>query len=1179
MLKLDRLEISGFKSFVDPVTVSFAGGITAIVGPNGCGKSNISDAMTWVLGEQSAKTLRGDSMEDVIFNGSEGRKPLGMCDVTLHLDTDPSFPHAEAGKLTLGRRVFRSGESQYRLNGKVVRLKEIRDLLMDTGLGIRAYSVIEQGKIGLILSGKPQERRKLIEEAAGITRYKARKRLAEVKLEESRANLLRLDDIVDEVDRNLRQLKRQAGAARRYQAKQEEYRELLETVLLERWRELSGRRGELSAGLAAALDLDAGLAAAVAHDEATLAAGREELDRLAAEVAARHQASAELKATIEGRQEFSKGARQRLQEIAERILAGRTLHERRSAEMVQLSLALVGLDETREELDRERASAADAVTRDSDAMAAAEREVKAAEAKAASQRTEAQALQAQLERQKAEERQLDLALERANARLHHLATGRAEQGHELAQARQNLEATGTRVTELEAALEQSRAAIATVAAELEAILKKEAQATELQRSLELNLSTSRQRHKLLAELARHQAERRGGLEAALAQAGLAEPTYLADRAQALEGWERALDAYLGEMADAVVLAPGVEARDVATSLLGRAAARLLTPLPVPTEPVVEIDDPAIVLPLGQALGLPPELATALPPAFLVTTEADAERLAHAHRAAAFLAPGGLWFQGGLVTIEGPRAEPGQLERERELRRLEKELPRIEKKLAEARETLDARIAERSATAQRRSAREADLSKLQQELAVARARREDALVRERRLGQESEELARQEAVVETERSGLSERRARIGAELQATTERQATLAAALARAAEELAAAQGRRENLRATTADRRGRLELLGERLASHDRERGRVRREIDESQKQVQTWESEEAALIRKRDELEAQRVAAEAELQAALEGRVVADEATLAAQAVLDHRRNDLRTLESELAGRRREREAARERVESLRVAEASLLGDAEHLAQAFQAEFARELPAEVPQRLTAEPLSEPLSELERRLAHTRETLERLGPVNLLAVEEHDEQEQRLAFLTVQRADIVASVESLKTTIREINATSAERFQETFDQVNRSFGEIFTQLFRGGEAEMRLQEGEDVLECGIEIVARPPGKRLQNLMLMSGGEKALTAVALLFALFKTKPSPFCILDEVDAPLDDSNTVRFAEMLRGMSKDTQFLVITHNKISMEAAGSLYGVTMEERGVSKLVAVELDDVQPVAATA
>ncbi|HEX6861968.1 MAG TPA: AAA family ATPase, partial [Thermoanaerobaculia bacterium] len=288
MLKVKRLEISGFKSFVDPVKVDFAGGVTAIVGPNGCGKSNLSEAMTWVLGEQSAKSLRGGTMEDVIFNGAEHRKPLGMAECTLTLETDSSFPGSDGGWMTIGRRVFRGGESQYRLNGRVVRLKEIRDILMDTGLGIRAYSVIEQGKIGMILSGKPQERRKLIEEAAGITRYKARKSVAEVKLQEATANLLRLDDVISEVERALRSLKRQAGAARRYQEKEVEYRELLEKVLAGRWAALSARLHELRSKIEEATTREAGLAADLHRDEAALAQGRQRLDELARAMAERH---------------------------------------------------------------------------------------------------------------------------------------------------------------------------------------------------------------------------------------------------------------------------------------------------------------------------------------------------------------------------------------------------------------------------------------------------------------------------------------------------------------------------------------------------------------------------------------------------------------------------------------------------------------------------------------------------------------------------------------------------------------------------------------------------------------------------------------------------------------------------------------------------------------------------
>src|SRR5258708_21367457 len=321
MLKVESLEISGFKSFVDPVTIELAGGITAIVGQNGCGKSILSEAMTWVLGEQSAKSRRGGTMEAVIFNGAESRKPLGMAECTLTLRTDGAFPAAAAagdGRVTIGRRVFRGGESQYRLNGKVVRLKEIKDLLMDTGLGIRAYSVIEQGRIGMILSGKPQERRKLLEEAAGITRYKARKNIAEVKLQEATANLLRLDDVISEVERALRSLKRQAAAARRYQEKEREYRDLLGRVLLGRHRLQSVRLAELRSRLEAATTHEAAVAADLHRDEASLAAGRERLEELAGELAARHQRVADLAATIQGRQEFLKANPRTVSEIGQR---------------------------------------------------------------------------------------------------------------------------------------------------------------------------------------------------------------------------------------------------------------------------------------------------------------------------------------------------------------------------------------------------------------------------------------------------------------------------------------------------------------------------------------------------------------------------------------------------------------------------------------------------------------------------------------------------------------------------------------------------------------------------------------------------------------------------------------------------------------------------------------------
>ncbi|KAB2963711.1 MAG: chromosome segregation protein SMC, partial [Thermoanaerobaculia bacterium] len=382
-----------------------------------------------------------------------------------------------------------------------------------------------------------------------------------------------------------------------------------------------------------------------------------------------------------------------------------------------------------------------------------------------------------------------------------------------------------------------------------------------------------------------------------------------------------------------------------------------------------------------------------------------------------------------------------------------------------------------------------------------------------------------------------------------------------------------REQVRALGAGRRGQLDVLSERLRSLEHQGQRLERESESARRQIAAWESEAASLAARRSELEGAMAVAERELQEALELRAGGEDAVRAQEERLESERQRVREAETGLAAERERHDGTRRAVEELRVALAGLEHDAAHLAVEFRercGEALPELPGEAPANLL---------ELQTDLARLREQLEAMGPVNVLAAEECDTEEERHRFLTAQRADVARSVESLRQTIREINLTSSERFRETFAAVNEQFSKTFVELFRGGEAEMRLMDEEDVLECGIEIVARPPGKRLQNLMLLSGGEKALTAIALLFALFRIKPSPFCILDEVDAPLDDVNTLRFVGMLRQLSRETQCIVITHNKLTMEVASTLYGVTMEEHGVSKLVAVELEDVHPEAATA
>lgn len=1179
MLKLERLELSGFKSFVDPVAVDFHGGITAIVGPNGCGKSNLSDCMSWVLGEQSAKSLRGGRMEDVIFNGSDSRRPLGMAEAVLTLRTDPDFPRSENGEIVIGRRVFRSGESQYRLNGKTVRLKEIKDMLMDTGLGIRAYSVIEQGKIGMILSSKPQERRRLLEEAAGITRYKARKRVAEVKLEEAMANLLRLDDVIAEVERALRSLKRQAGAAKRYKEQEVLYRDLLRQVLMGRWAVLHQRLEELRQQLEETTSADAELAAALSRDEASLAAGREALERQAEVLGSCHQRRSELAAVIEGRQEFLKSSRQTLQEIGERVAAGLELAKRRETEGEEHRRRLAEVDERAGELRRERDDAAAAVQEDRQHIESAEKELRLAEARVGAVRSDLLRTSGEVSGLRNRVHQGQIEQERANTRRHHLQQEIEQADGELSQMDETLATAAEKVAGLETTLTKNGEELAAVSAALDGTLQEEGRATSDLRRLEDERTRAEQRRDLLLQLERAHAERRSSLEEALAGSGYPEPAYLAGRLEAVEGWERSLDFFLGELTDAVILDPEEAATSLALHLHGRvrsAGATLLRPLTTGELPATGSDgetagpgdDPAVVLSLAQALGLPPELARALPPGFLVESADDAERLARAHPGTVFVSREGIWAEGGLLHVEGDREIPGVLARERELADLAEVLPRLEEDCAAAGRRIEQLVRQRAEHAREKNRLEGAGAQLRQDLAVHRARRQDLEGRRKRLAAQRDKVREELDGADTRVAGLAERQRGIEASLEQATAHEATLSQDFERAQAEVEKAKGQREGLRTQSAGRAGRLEVLEERLEALDAEARRLRREIEEGDRQASLWRDEGTRLGSRRSELENARTQAETELAQALQEQQSADDQVILEQEKLDDLRTDLRTLEERIAACRRRRDEVRGTIEQQRVRQASLTQDAEHLRAGFHEHFESELPPP-PEETPAN-----LPGLEAELATTKATLDRLGPVNVLAMEEFDEQEERHGFLVTQRADVANSVTRLRQTIREINETSSERFLATFVEVNGAFGEVFQRLFRGGEAEMRLMDEDDVLESGIEIVARPPGKRLQNIQLMSGGEKALTAVALLFALFRTKPSPFCILDEVDAPLDDSNTLRFVEMLREMAQDTQFLVITHNKLSMEVAGTLYGVTMEERGVSRLVSVEMDEVQP-----
>ncbi|NLN10553.1 MAG: chromosome segregation protein SMC [Acidobacteria bacterium] len=1172
MLKLQSLELSGFKSFVDPATVRFAGGVTAIVGPNGCGKSNLTEALTWVLGEQSAKSVRGDTMEDVIFNGTEQRHPLGMAEVTVTFACDPSFERAEEGRLTISRRVFRSGESQYRINGRVVRLRDVKDLFMDTGLGIRAYSVIEQGRIGMILSGKPQERRRLIEEAAGITRYKVRKHQAELKLQEATGNLMRLDDILAEVERNLRVLKRQAAAARRYEERRAELRTRQRELLLGRHAELAGSLAGQRHGLDAAVAAEAASTAEVAREEAALAARREEVERQATALAEEARQQAALVGTIEGRQEFLRGALRTGDDLRARARAGAEQAQRRDGEIANRERRLAELATQRAELADLVARAAAAVADEEQALATARQTAALAERQLESRREELLVSLGGLDTLRSRSHREQIEIEKADLRLRHLGAEQEARERDRSEARAEATAAATRLDALEARAREGELALSRAEGSVAEALALEAAVTERLRGFETDLAARRERQRFLGELAAAEAAGRQELTDRLAAAGVGEAGFLGDHLQSRRrGWERSLDRYLGELVDAVLLPPGADPLAVAEALAatGDNGAIVLQPAApeTPASPPPPAD-PAILGPLADAVGLPPPIAACLPPAFLVANREAAVELARRHPGIAFLTRDRLWASSGLLRLLGNGAQPGLLARTSELADLEALLARLETERQAAAAELELRLAARSAAAQALGRERDELAAVRQDLAVARARREETSVRVRRSEEALAAVAAEAAELAASRQRIEERCQLLSRELAEATAAHAVREAAFDAAQQEVTAARETRENRRSSGAGQRGQLEVLGERLRSLDFEASRLREEARDLAAQSTGWRQEAAEIENRLAELAAATAAAERELAAAVARQEREGELLQAGQEALDSARAELRRREQELAQLRARREEERSAVEGVRVALVGLEHDLAHLDASYREEFREplpEIPGEVPPNLP---------ELGAEVERLRSLLEAMGPVNVLAAEEYTEQEERQRFLSAQRADVASSMESLRRTIREINETSVTRFSQAFAEVNRHFAATFVELFRGGEAEMRLLDEEDLLESGIEIVARPPGKRLQNLMLLSGGEKALTAIALLFALFRTKPSPLCILDEVDAPLDDVNTLRFVGMLRQLARETQCIVVTHNKLTMEIAGTLYGVTMEERGVSKLVEVRLEEVQP-----
>jgi chromosome segregation protein len=1277
-MRLNRLEIAGFKSFPDRSELTFDDGVTAIVGPNGCGKSNVVDALTWVLGEQSAKSLRGDRMEDVIFGGSDARKPTGAAEVRLKLSgvaarvpgdgpgrparggnghalAAHAAPHGDgvaavadapaalmveeaiavAGTdmgpiedttplivrdVELMRRLYRSGESEYLIDGHVCRLRDVQDLLMDAGVGVKAYAVIEQGKIGQILSARPTDRRQLIEEAAGVTKYKSRRRAAELKLEAAQQNLTRVDDIVFEVEKQRGTLKRQAAKARRYKRLREELRRWEKVLFARKYRLLGQAIESARTKLEGARERETAAAGRVAALETDLERLRLELTEADSRTTAAREAAHACELENGRLQQQIAFDRQQVDQLAT------------AATDIQAEVATLEArrEPARLELEERRASASRAeVERDAAAATLAAEEQAYAEAQ-----RQIEGLEADVEAARSE---VFAAVNAATALRHameHAAAARSRLAEEIAKLEvegQDLRIEAERAerdrTTAVASLERTRAAIEELridraARESElagAKTDRDGRARDL-RTLEHELAALAARLTSLEELDAARADYGDAARAILAQTSdeIGHLGSVADYLEVDKQYERAVEAGLGDRLQYVVV-PSTESAAAALQYVAQlnagrvgfvvAQAAVDT---LPADPLLPLQESGLtpLLDVVRISGPATEAIRALVSGALIVPDFGSARTAAALTTAPVVTLDGEVFHGQHVIEGGIRAESrGILATKREIKELRERTDEQRLAVERMREdiaSLDVAIAAAESAIlalqgeqhrqekaivgfdmQLTAAGEAAerVARKQEQIAIERSAAEE----ERRVQEARQDEARDSIVrIELEQRAaddqltraqrrLFDARESMQAQAHKAAEAKASHAALVERAgalAADVRRLEAASSELESRLAGRRDdlhrnetrRTELgsaivvseatLDEGLRTFDRLREDVREADERSQTLRSQFDAEDSHIREARRALESVRAeAAQLDVARATAESDLAHLASTCADAV----QASLEEVAAEVE--QLEREGA--------LASPRAVDDAPEPAEA-EDEVAAEGPAADAEAAADAPAAARTLTPDEMVADLRAKIERMGAVNMMAIDQFDDLESRHTFLTAQRKDLIDSIAATNEAIRKIDKTTKERFREAFAVINHNFEGTFATLFGGGRAGLTLLDESDQLESGIDIIAQPPGKRLQSVQLLSGGEKALTAMALMFAIFKYRPSPFCLLDEIDAPLDDANIGRFVEMLQGMQEHTQFILITHNRKTMEIADRLYGVTMEEPGVSKLISVQLN---------
>jgi chromosome segregation protein len=1169
-MRLTKIKLAGFKSFVDPTTIYIPSKLVGVVGPNGCGKSNIIDAVRWVMGESSAKHLRGDSMADVIFNGSTARKPVGHASIELAFDNSEgkvTGQYAGYNEIAIRRQVSRDGTSTYFLNGTRCRRRDITDIFLGTGLGPRSYSIIEQGMISRLIEAKPEELRVFLEEAAGISKYKERRRETENRIKHTRENLDRLNDLLEEIDKQLEKLKRQSRAAERYKELKEDERLVKAELLALRY---SGLHGDCSEREKQIRELETSMEAELAAQravEAELEKLREALTganegfnevqgdyyRLGADVARIEQAIQHSRESRQQQQQELARAEQTLGEVGEHI-------ERDTSRLEQLVQDISAI-EPELQTTAERAEQAGAVLQAAEQAMHEWREAwdefnrRSAERSQSVQveRTRLDHLERHMQQldqrlQRMGQEQLNLESDAPAGEVDRLIQVAAEQ-EELAAARQSLlMAAGQRISEVRSGIdlrEQETAALQSAHHDLRGQLA--------------SLETLQQ-----AALGQRSAAVTGWLEAQ----GLGGAPRLAQEIEVENGWEHAVETVLGLYLEAVCVDGFDNAEQMLNGFEQGALALFNTAAAVAAVPVN-----GALTPLANKIRSPWSMGALLDNVYAAESLPEALAIAGSLSAReSVVTRDGIWIgQGWLRVARDADEKAGVLQREREIGQLQEEiaaqaaqLESLRTDTARARDELLAAEQEREQLQGEYNEAHRRAGELQAELSACRSRLEHHHNRSQDVLRETEELrvqkSREEEEHDTARARLDEALAEIEtltAEREERTRRQQALVGELDAAREQSRSAQQamhelalRAESLRTAREATQESLERMREQSRQLASRRDELSGILSHGDTPIVELESQLAEKLGRRSEVEADLGAARKQVEDIEHGVREQDQERV--------------RLERAVAGRREQVEHDRMAWQEIKVRSDTLM---EQISESgFDYE---QLLEAMDEAATVDAWAEQAETLERRI-------QRLGPINLAAIDEFEEESERKVYLDAQHADLTEALETLESAIAKIDRETRERFKETFDIVNKGLQARFPRLFGGGHAYMELT-GEDLLDTGVTVMARPPGKRNSTIHLLSGGEKALTAIALVFSIFELNPSPFCMLDEVDAPLDDANVGRYCDMVREMSDQVQFIFITHNKITMEMAKQLTGVTMNEPGVSRLVAVDIDAAVEMAA--